>query len=160
MTEKEIFDDPKIQKYFGIELNQRTWSLLGKEDRTEEEDQVMIHAAHASYYHWRPVATPENFTRAEWLISRVYAVVNRPEAALYHSRRALQICLEHSIGDFDLAYANEAMARALACNGEVEQAREYYTKAKELGNAINDAEAKQYFESDFSAGPWYGMNID
>ena len=42
----------------------------------------MLHAAHASRFHWGEVGEPVNFARGEWQISRVYAVLGRPEPAI------------------------------------------------------------------------------
>ncbi|MCH8150782.1 MAG: hypothetical protein IH830_00230 [Planctomycetes bacterium] len=84
-----------------------TWTLLEKTDRTEDESEVMVKAAHASALHWLQVGKPVNFARSEWQISRVYAVLNRPEPALHHAQRCLQICEDDEIGDFDLAFAYE-----------------------------------------------------
>jgi tetratricopeptide (TPR) repeat protein len=70
-----------------------------------------------------PAATPAHLARGEWLISRVYAVLQRPEPALYHARRVLDLCQDNGIGDFDLAFAYEALARAHATAGGAAQAR-------------------------------------
>ena len=37
----------------------------------------MIHAAHASRYHWSQVGTKANLARGEWQVSRVYTVLGR-----------------------------------------------------------------------------------
>ena len=44
-------------------LFNRTWTLLDKPDRSEEESELMVHTAHASRLHWEAVGTDEN--RAE-----------------------------------------------------------------------------------------------
>ena len=72
----------------------------------------MLDAPHASRFHWGEVGTAVNLARGEWQVSHVYAVLNRAEPALYHARRCLAICEANAIGDFDLAYAYEAIARA------------------------------------------------
>ncbi|WP_243298304.1 hypothetical protein [Bacillus litorisediminis] len=56
---------------------------------------------------WSPV----DRSSGEWQISRVYSVLERGEPALYHTKRNLEICQEHGIGNFDLTFAYEAMAR-------------------------------------------------
>ena len=91
----------------------------------------MIHTAHASRYHWGqvPTATPAHLARGEWQISRVYTVLGRTEPALHHARRVLDLCQEHGIGDWDLAFAYEALARAHAVAGNARQAREYTDQA-------------------------------
>jgi hypothetical protein len=75
----------------------------------------MLHMAHASRYHWEQVGTPANLARGEWLCSRVYAVLGRPEPALHHARRVVQICERNGIGDWDLAFSHEAVARRGHC---------------------------------------------
>ncbi|QFT88440.1 hypothetical protein FIU87_07275 [Bacillus sp. THAF10] len=95
-----------------VTLFNQVWDLMEKEDRTPEEDFQMIHKAHASRFHWGEIGEPVNFSRGEWQISRVYAVLKRAEPSLYHAKRNMDICLENDIKDFDLAFAYEALARA------------------------------------------------
>lgn len=100
----------------------------------------MVHAAHASRFHWSKVGTAVHLARGEWQISRVYAVLKRPEPALYHAQRCLQICEANSIGDFDLAFAYEALARACAVAGKVKVSQQYVEKAKTASAQIKDEE--------------------
>jgi len=102
---------------YAVDLFNLTWSLLDKKNRTAEEYDKMIHAAHASRFHWGEIGTPLEFERGEWQISRVYSVLRRSEPALYHARRCLEICKKNTIGDFDIAFAYEALARAYAVAG-------------------------------------------
>jgi tetratricopeptide (TPR) repeat protein len=130
------------------DLFNRTWDLLDKADRTPEEADTMIHAAHASRYHWGEVGTPLEFARGEWQISRVYAVLNRPEAALYHAQRSLDLCQANGIGDFDLAFAYEALARAYAIAGEPSKSGEYIELAMQAAEQIADEGNREYLESE------------
>jgi hypothetical protein len=125
--------------YFGV------WELLEKPQRTPEEDDTMLNAAHASRYHWQQVGTPINLVRGEWQISRVYATLQRAEPALYHAQRCLTICLAHAIGDFDLAFAYEALARASAISGDWERLRHFRQLAEQAGEAITDDDDKEIF---------------
>jgi len=118
MTEGTKYTVEEFYKKMGVELFNRVWDLLDKQERTAAEADEMLHAAHASRYHWGEIGTPLNFERGEWQISRVYAVLERPESALFHARKCLQICTENEIGDFDIAFAYEAMARAHATAGD------------------------------------------
>ncbi len=49
----------------------------------------------------------EIWESGEWLISHVYAVLNRPEVALYHAQRCLDLCQESNVKDFDIAYERD-----------------------------------------------------
>lgn len=146
-------------KTFAVETNHLVWSLLGKPRRTPEEEQQMIHAAHASLFHWGQAGTPVHLTRGDWLLSHVYAVLHLPEPALDYARECLEICQQHMIGDFDLAYAYEAMARAYAALGQKGLCEQYLQLAQEAGEQIQNVEPedKDIFFDDFESGPWYGM---
>jgi tetratricopeptide (TPR) repeat protein len=121
---------------FAVECFNVTWALLEKEDRTPGEAEEMIHAAHAARFHWGKIGMAVNFARGEWQIARVYATLGRGEPALHHAQRCLATCEEHHIGDFDLAYAYESLARAYAIKGRPLEATRYLQLAGEAGEEI------------------------
>jgi hypothetical protein len=57
---------------------------------------------------------------------------------------------EHGIGDFDLAYAYEAMARAHALAGEAEQAARYEAQARRAGERIAEEDDRELFANDLA----------
>ena len=61
----------------------------------------------------RQAAPPANDARAAYVVSRALTATDQPARGLVSADRCLAICLDHGIVDFDLAYANEARARAL-----------------------------------------------
>ena len=103
--------DPGTHRALAVDLFNHVWTLLEMPSRTPMQDDEMIHAAHASRHHWGVVGEPANLARGEWQCSRVYSVLGRAEPALWHARRCLAICEEHGIGDWDIAFAWEAIAR-------------------------------------------------
>jgi hypothetical protein len=135
----------ELHKKFAIDLFNLTWSLLDKKDRTPDEDDKMVHAAHASRYHWGEIGTPLEFERGEWQISRVYSVLKRSEPALYHAKRCLEICKKNNIGDFDIAFAYEALARAYAVAGLKVQCKENIELATKAGQQIKKEDDRNYF---------------
>ncbi len=104
--------------------------------------------AHASRHHWEAVGTPVNLARGEWLCSRVYAVLGRAEPALHHARRVLGICEEHGIGDWDLAFAHEALARAHALAGDRAAAEAARARAHAAAEHIADPQDRELLEAD------------
>ena len=118
-------------RLLAAQLFNETWRLMEQEGRNRQDDDRMIHTAHASRYHWGqvPTVTPAHLARGEWQISRVYTVLGRAEPALHHARRVLDLCRENGIGDWDLAFAYEALARAHAIAGDAGQARKYTDQA-------------------------------
>ncbi len=160
--ENRMSDDTHItiqeaHQKFAVSLNNLVWNLLGKNDRTPQETDLMINAAHGSRLHWEIVGTEINLQRGEWLISRVYSVLNRPEPALYHAEKCLALTNEHNFVDFDLAYAYEAMARAFASQGDSEETKKYLLLATEAGEKIEADENKSLFFDDLNSEPWYSM---
>jgi hypothetical protein len=133
-----------------VDLFNHTWSLLGKEDRTTLEDDEMLNATHASAYHWSRVGGPEHRARAEWQISRVNAVLDRGEAAVYHAQRCLDHCLENGIGDWDLAFAYEALARAHMVAGDDGQFRTNLERARAAGAKIGEDAERELLERDLA----------
>jgi tetratricopeptide (TPR) repeat protein len=137
------------------QLFNETWRLMELEERTRADDDRMIHTAHASRYHWGQVAdaTPAHLARGEWQISRVYAVLGRSEPALHHARRVLDLCEENGIGDWDLAFAHEALARAHAVAGDAGRAREYTDQALAAAEEIADDEDRDLVLGDLETIP-------
>jgi len=153
---QDVATEQLWHKKFAVDLNHLVWSLLEKVDRSSEDEDKMVHAAHASHYHWDQVGTAVR-TRGEWLISHVYAVLNRAEAALYHAQRCLDLCQEKNVKDFDITYGYEAIARAYALAGHKAEYETYVQLAQEAGEHIQDEEDREIFFGDFQRGPWYGM---
>lgn len=145
--------DPKTERAIAVDLFHHVWSLLDKPQRTLEEDAAMIHAAHASLHHWMRVGEPLNFARGEWQVSRVYAVLGRAEPALWHAKRSLAICEAHGIGDFDIAFAHEAMARALAATGDAVKSREHADRARAFGEKIAEPDDREAFLKELATLP-------
>ena len=138
------------ERRLGVDLFNEVWRLI----ESREDDDRMLHAAHASRFHWGEAEEcgPENLARGEWQVSRVYVVLGRVEPAIWHARRCLAHCEQNGIGDFDLAYAYEGLARAhtLAGHGE---AAEWKAKARSAGDAIADPEDREHFHEDFATLP-------
>jgi len=112
-------------------LFNRTWELLELPSRSAEQDDEMIHTAHASRYHWGETGRLPNMAGGEWQCSRVYAVLGRAEPALWHARRCLVICEAAGIGDYGIAAAYEGMARAELLAENLEAARSWKAKASQ-----------------------------
>ncbi len=129
------------------------WDLMEKEDRTGDEDDLMVHMAHASRYHWGQAGKAENVARGEWQVSRVYAVLRRPEPCLYHAERVLDVCTANGIDDWDIAFAYEALARAHAISGDAEAARTMTERALEAAEKIKKEEDRKIVMADLETIP-------
>lgn len=146
-------EQKRLHRTLAVDLFNYVWTLLDKGRRTIEEDDDMIHAAHASRFHWGQVGTAVNLARGEWQISRVYSVLVRPESAFQHARRCLDICLANGIGDFDLAFAYEALARAAAIGGRSAERATFVMLSERAAAGIQNEEDKKLVLSDLATIP-------
>ena len=87
----------------------------------------------------------------------MHGVLGHGELALHHADRCAAVVAEAGLDDFDLAYAHEARARALACLGRRDEA------ATELAAAwavpIADDEDAKILRGDLASEPWYGLPV-
>ena len=134
----------KTHRELAVELFNRTWDLMDKQDRTPAETDEMIHAAHASRYHWGIAGEPLNWQRGEWQVSRMYAVASRPQACLYHAQRCMALTEAHGFAGFDLAFAHEAFARAYSLLGDAEKMQEHLMLGKQAAEKIEDEGDRDY----------------
>lgn len=145
--------DEAAERRVAVALFNGTWTLMEKEDRTRDDDDAMLHMAHASRHHWARIGTPANLARGEWQCSRVYAVLNRPEPCLHHAQRCLDLCLENGIADWDLTFAYEALARGHAVAGDAEKARALTEQALAAAEDIGEDEERELVLSDLESIP-------
>jgi DNA-binding transcriptional MerR regulator len=151
--------DPAAHRRLGVDLFNYTWTLIEKADRTDAETDEMIHAAHASRWHWARAegSGVQNLGRGEWQCSRVYATIGRGEPALWHARR----CVEYSEAaaaagvaeSWDVPASYEAMARALAVSGDRAAAEEWRARARAAVAAVDGPEDRQIIEQDLATLP-------
>jgi hypothetical protein len=141
----------EIHKNLAVSLFNKVWDLIDLKDRSDEETELMINAAHASLYHWRQVGEPVNFSRGEWQVSRIYSLAGRADPALHHAANSLQICQKHGIGDFDLAFAYEALARAYFIEGNNSKFEESRELALAAAENINEKDDKEYFLNELAS---------
>jgi DNA-binding transcriptional MerR regulator len=147
--------DQATRRALAVGLFNYTWTLLENPKRTPEQDDEMIHAAHASRYHWGEIGDAVNLARGEWQVSRVYSVLGRGEPAIYHARRCLEINEANGSGreDWELGSAYEALARAYAVAGDRTASDEWRARATAELAGIAEAEDRQILEQDLATLP-------
>src|SRR5262245_61710992 len=109
MSELTIINEEAAHKRFAADCFNKIWPLLEKKERTGDDNELMIHLAHTSLFHWLQVGTALNEQRGEWMLSRVYTVLEDKAKSLHHAERCLSLTEKHDFKDFDLAFAYESM---------------------------------------------------
>ncbi|MEX2625193.1 MAG: hypothetical protein WD651_15865 [Acidimicrobiia bacterium] len=156
-------DLPGLHRWFGVELNNQTWRQLddGSPNATspaEERTQLLV-GAFASAYHWTQIGTAANRVRGEHLISRTALRVGEVALALTHARRCLDLAGANpeEVEDWDFGFAHEALARALAANGDIDKGREHLEKAQRIAATVKDGEDREILEAEIGKGEWFGL---
>jgi len=121
--ENDKLTELEWHRKMAAQLFNKTWDLIDKGDtRTSDENDDMIHSAHASRYHWGVVVASGEY----------------PKTGPLNLER----------GDcFDIAFAYEAMARAYVVIGD-KKFEDFLKKAQKAGEAISKEEDKKYFFSE------------
>lgn len=148
--------DPGTRRALAVGLYNRCWELLGLDGRTPAQNAELLHAAHASRYHWGEIAdTPARLWRGEWMCSRVYAVLDRAEPALWHARRALALVEvdDAAAEEWDRPAIYEAMARASFVAGDAAGGTTWKARAAELAAGLADADDREVIERDLATLP-------
>ena len=142
--------DRETHRRLGIELYNRTWTLM------ESPGDELLYCAYASAFHWlQSGGTTANHARSEWLCSRVHTLLGRPEPALHHARRCLELVesAPAEMEDWDLAGAYEAMARAHLVAGDRAEAARYKSLGLEAVSKVADEEDRKHIEADLVSLP-------
>lgn len=146
--------EPHEHRAEAVALFNGVWQMLDMEGRTSAQDDQMVHAAHASRWHWSQageLSGDQQLAVGEWQCSRVYSVLGRGEPALHHALACLAICESGSMDDWVLAAAYEALARASAVAGDLAGARAYIGRAHEALAVIVDPEDREVIEGDLAS---------
>src|SRR4051794_20982161 len=90
----------QFHRKMATELFNGVFNLLEKPDRNCAETDRMIHAAHASRFHWEYAGSTLNLAIGEWQCSRVHAVLGHVDTAVYHALRYLEYAEDYALGPF------------------------------------------------------------
>ena len=159
-ADRDVDDaEAALHRRLAIDANNATWELLERGSDAAGDRDELLERAYAAAYHWRRAAGagPANAARASWLVSRVHAVLGHGDLALHHAGRCAETVAAAGLEDFDLAYAHEARARALACLGRRHEAATELAVARSI--AIADDEDRATVVADLAAEPWYGVPL-
>lgn len=151
MTSAPPFDLAAAHRFFSAQCFNDAWDLIGKADRTPEEDEYLISVCHASLWHWRrrPDCASRHLSIGYWQLSRVYALVG--EAA--NARKYGELCRDVSAAEGPLlrGYACEALARAAMVGGDRAAVVRLKREAHLLATQVEDADDRALLVNDLNA---------
>ncbi len=151
--EKTIFTLDEAHGQFARVYNGRAWALLANGERSADETEEMLRAAHCSLEHWAKFSEgkPANLQRGLFMLATVYTSARYTAEALRYAQACetfTKAYAEH-LEVFDVAYMYLALARVYALAEQRKVAIEYFALARKMGEKIEQAADKKLFLDDF-----------
>lgn len=135
------------QRRLAGQANNRAWSLSEQPSRSAEEDEEMLHAAHAAMYLWNIVGNENNRAHAAQLLALVYAKLELPGSASRYLARSEPALLSDQAEPWERALAHAVAASVAAARGDTTKHREHYRKATEQVAALPDPEDRAILQA-------------
>jgi len=159
MTQKTFTID-EAHQFFGIDFNNKIFILAEKEFLNADEQEEIVALAHASFLHWLNYSGHQkvNTQRTLYMLAKAYIVVEHKSKAKEYAEKCYQFTQEYKteMQDFDIAYADEIMARSAALNRDENIFKKHCQKVeKSLLNIANPEDLK-WLKKDFENGKWFG----
>lgn len=128
------------QRRLAAQANNRAWRLSESPDRSPQEDEEMLQAAHAAMYFWKIVGTDANRAHAAQLVAHVYALLKLPNPARHYLAQCEPFFLERDCEPWERACALAVKASVAASAGQSDAHASSYREAERLIAALPDRE--------------------
>lgn len=150
MPEPQQLTISEAHRRFAIEANNTAWKLIEQAQRSSNENQNLLRAAHTSLYHWQQIGDGVHLQRGYCLLSHCYALLQQTEQARYHAEQCLRLTHSEKVELFDYAYCYETLSRVAALEGNDDDAHAYRQLALDIADEITADEDKRIFMLDFN----------
>jgi hypothetical protein len=131
------------QRRLASQANNKAWALAEATNRTSDEDEEMLHAAHAATHFWRLIGDASNHAHSFQLLAHVYALLGLPEPAKHYLLKSQPFFLERDAALWERAFAHAVAANVSAAAGEQEAHRIHYHQAELDIAALEDEEDRK-----------------
>ncbi len=147
MTDKPTPEETeRWQRRLASQANNRAWSLAEQTTRTADEDEEMLHAAHAAMHFWSIVGNDNQKAHAAQLLAHVYATLRQPDAAARYLARSQGAFLSDIAAPWERALAHAVAANVAAARGDAAAHRQHYDEAVQCVAALPDPEDRAILE--------------
>jgi len=152
-------DETTWRRRFASRANNRAWTLSEQVPRTPEEDQEMLHAAHAAMHLWSAVGTARHFASAQLLLGQVHALLGKAHYALSYAQAAHEYFIANSSEPLQLAISHAILANAAHCAGNPALFETNYAAAIALSANLRNTQDKAIFEATMNVVPKSKGNV-
>ena len=106
------------QRRIAARANNKAWELSEKLNRTQAEDQEMLHAAHAAMHLWSIVGNESNKAHAEQLLAHVSALLGDATRAVEYFQGSSEFFSSGKCEAWEVAMCRAIAANVAACTGD------------------------------------------
>src|SRR5580698_2754373 len=146
MSDKPTPEDVALwQKRLASQANNRAWTLAEVLHRSPEEDEEMLHAAHAAMYFWEIVGDPSNHAHAAQLLAHVYALLRLPGPAAQYLSKSLPYFTQPDCMPWEMAFSHAIAANVASAEGNAAAYAKHYAEAQAAAAHIIDPETREMF---------------
>lgn len=155
MSENQVTADETAlwQRRLASQANNRCWSLSELAQRTPQEDEEMLQAAHAAMYFWNIAGKAKNHAHAAQLVAHVYALLQLPNPAKYYLAKAQPVFFGTDVEPWELALAHAVVANVAAASRDDEVHVAHYIKAQRLIEALTSDEERNIIAASLRVVP-------
>ena len=144
MADKPTPEDAALwQRRLASQANNRAWSLAEALRRSPEEDEEMLHAAHAAMHFWKIIGKPSNHAHAAQLLAHVYALLKLPGPATHYLSKSLPYFLKNDCAPSELAFAHAVAANVASAEGNAEAYTKHYSQAQAIIAQVANPEERK-----------------
>ena len=144
MSDRPTQEDIALwQRRLASQANNRAWALAESLERTADQDEEMLQAAHAAMYFWKLVGNPSNRAHAALLVAHVYALNNLPSPAKHYLMQCQSVFLNHDCEAWERAFAHAISANVAAAAQETAEHVHHYQEAERLIASLQDEEDRK-----------------
>jgi hypothetical protein len=147
MSDKPSPEDLALwQRRLAGQANNRAWSLAEQPSRTPQEDEEMLHAAHAAMHFWNLVGNAGHKAHAAQLLAHVHAALKQGEQAAGYLARSQPVLMAPSAEAWERALAHAVAANVAAARGDASQHAEHHRQATQQVAALPDPQDRAILE--------------
>jgi hypothetical protein len=141
------------QRRLAAQANNRAWRLSELPERTPEQEEEMLHAAHAAMHFWNIVGNAGNHAHAAQLLAHVYALLRAPDRAAHYLSRSEPFFLGNDCAPWEKACAFAVKASVAAAAGQSRDHASSYAEAERRIAELPEPEEREILQATLRVVP-------
>jgi hypothetical protein len=131
------------QRRLAAQANNRAWRLSESSNRSPQEDEEMLQAAHAAMHFWKIVGNANHRAHAALLVAHVYALLRLPNPARHYWAQCEPVFFKQECEPWEKALAFAVRGNVASAAGEAEVHAINYREAERLIGALPNAKDRE-----------------